>query len=346
MKKIIIIGGGFTGTQCAKKLEKNFNITLIDNKPYFEYTPGILRTILEPEHEKKIQALHEKYLKKSKILIDDIEEISKKEILCKKHKIPFDYLIIASGSSYNAPIKEAGLIPATRAKELVMYHNKLEKAEKVLVIGGGLAGIELASEICTHYKNKDITLVHSHTALMERNHPKSRKYAEKFLKKHGVKIIFEERVKGAEGKIKRVYITDKGTKIQCDMAFICVGIKSNYEFMKKNFSELLTERNQIKVNQYLQLENSHNIFVGGDVTAVNEEKTAQTSEKHAQTIIQNIKNLENKKPLIKYASKKRPMVISLGKYDGILEHKNLVLTGAIPAFLKWFVEVKTMMKHR
>jgi len=227
-----------------------------------------------------------------------------------------------------------------------MYHNKLDKAKKVLIIGGGLVGIELTAEICTHYKNKDITLVHSHTELMGRNHPKARKYAEKFLRKHGVKILFEERVKSAEGKIKKVYLTDKGTKIQCDMAFICVGIKSNYEFMKKNFSELLTERNQIKVNQYLQLENSQNIFVGGDVTAVNEEKTAQTSEEHAQTIIQNIKNLENKKPLIEYTSKKRPTVISLGKHDAILEHKNLVLTGTIPVFLKWFVEFKTMMKYR
>ena len=31
MKKIIIIGGGFAGAYCAWKLEKDFDVTLIDN---------------------------------------------------------------------------------------------------------------------------------------------------------------------------------------------------------------------------------------------------------------------------------------------------------------------------
>ena len=31
----------------------------------------------------------------------------------------------------------------------------------LLIIGGGLVGVELASEICTKYKNKEITLVNS-----------------------------------------------------------------------------------------------------------------------------------------------------------------------------------------
>jgi len=349
MKKVVIIGGGFTGARCARKLEKKFNVTLIDSKPYFEYTPSILRTILEPKHEQKIQVLHEDYLKNALVINNEVEEISKKEVklIGQKKKIPFDYLIIASGSSYNAPIKEEGLIPATRAKELAMYHDRLEKAEDVVIIGGGLVGVELAAEICTHYKNKKLILVHSHDALMERNHPKTRKYAEKFLKKHGVKILFEERVKAAEkSRTKKILITEKGTKIQCDMPFICIGIKPNYELMKKNFKKLLTERNQIKVNEYLQVEGCNNIFCGGDIAGIKEEKTAQTSERHADIITDNINNLEEKRALEKYKSKKKPMVISLGKYDSIFEYKNFVLVGLIPAFLKWFVEWKTMVNYR
>ena len=227
-----------------------------------------------------------------------------------------------------------------------MYHDKLRKAKKVLIIGGGLVGVELAAEICTHYKDKEITIAHSRDELIDRNHPKAKKYAEKFLKKHGVKILFGERVKGAEGKIKRSYVTEKGEKIDCDIAFICIGIKSNYEFMKKNFSELLNERNQIKVNNYLQINEFQNIFAGGDITGIKEEKTAQTSERHADFIIKNIMALEKRSALEKYTSKKRPMVISLGKRDAILDNGNFVMTGFIPALLKWFVEWKTMRKYR
>ena len=53
-KKLVIIGGGFAGSLVARNLEKEFNVTLIDTKPYFEFTPGILRTIVEPDHIKKV----------------------------------------------------------------------------------------------------------------------------------------------------------------------------------------------------------------------------------------------------------------------------------------------------
>jgi NADH dehydrogenase FAD-containing subunit len=34
----------------AKALEGSFRVTLIDNKDYFEFTPSVLRTIVEPKH--------------------------------------------------------------------------------------------------------------------------------------------------------------------------------------------------------------------------------------------------------------------------------------------------------
>ena len=349
-KKIVIIGGGFTGALCAKKLEKdkNFQVTLIDNKPYFEYTPGILRTILEPQHCQKIQRLHKEYLSHTALITDKVIDVSTNYVQTKKkQKVPYDYLIIASGSNYALPIKERSLIPAIRAKELAKYHNKLKKAKKVLIIGGGLVGVELAAEICTHYRDKNITLVHSRDALMERNHVKTQQYAKKFLEKHNVRIIFNERVEktdGQEGKRKH-FVTNKGTNLHADMAFICVGITPNYAFMLKNYKDTLNEKNQIQINEYLQLSGNVNIFVGGDVTSIAEEKTAQASKKHAGIIVKNIYNLEKNKPLLEYKTKKRPMVISLGKYGGIFENGNFIMTGKFPAFLKWLIEWRTMWQY-
>lgn len=348
MKKIVIIGGGFTGTRCARKLQKKFLVTLIDCKPYFEYTPSILKTILKPKHSKKIQRLHKDYLKIAEIIEDEVVSITNNDVTTKKGKeIPFDYLIIASGSSYAIPIKQKGLVPATRAKELMKYHNDIEKVENILIIGGGLVGVELAAEIITYYDKKKVTIVHPHKELMERNNPRSRKYAEHFLRKNGVKIILNERIEKAEGPSgrKKRYKTNRGTNISADFSFITVGIIPNYKFMKKTFLKKLGKKKYIKVNEYLQLPGYKNIFVGGDITAIKEEKTAQTAEKHADIIVKNIKNLEKPKPLITYETKKRPMVVSLGKFNGIFEYKKIVLVGIIPAFLKWYIERKTMRKH-
>ncbi|MCA9485849.1 MAG: FAD-dependent oxidoreductase, partial [Nanoarchaeota archaeon] len=284
-KKIVIIGGGFAGSHAAKHLEKKFDVTLIDTKDYFEFTPGILRSIVEPEHVKKIQVLHSHYLKKAKILIGTVKEITNSYVLFKNKKIKFDYLVISSGSTYNAPFKEPNIITATRASHLREKYEKLCKAKRILIIGGGLVGVELAGEICDSYNDKQITIAHSKEKLIERNNEKAIRYAQKYLTKKGVKFILKEKVEKIKGKI---CFTNQGTCIESDMIFLCTGIKPNYKLMEKNFSNSLNERNQIKVNDYLQVFGTKHIFAAGDITGINEEKTAQNAERQAETIIHNI----------------------------------------------------------
>ena len=76
MEKVVIIGGGFTGAKCAKRLENDFSVTLIDTKDYYEFTPGILRTIINPNHTRHIQILHKDYLKKTNIIVNEVKSIS------------------------------------------------------------------------------------------------------------------------------------------------------------------------------------------------------------------------------------------------------------------------------
>ena len=344
MKKVVIIGGGFAGSLCAKKLEKDFNVILIDTKNYFEFTPGILRTIVEPEHIKKIQVLHTSYLKKTKILIGEVKEINKNFLLVKNKKINYDYLIIASGSSYALPIKQKNVILPNRAEVLIKQYNSLCKSKSVLIVGGGLVGVELTAEIIGRYKgDKKITLIHAENSLINRNHKKSIRYAEKFLKRKGVKIIYNEKV---IGKTKEGCFTNKKRKINADIIFLCTGIQPNYKFLKKNFSKRLNKENFAKTNLFLQLEGEKNIFVAGDISNVQEEKTAQNAEKQIKLIVKNINHLEKEENLQRYSMRLNPMVISLGKRNGILEYKNFVLTGLIPGFLKSFIEWKKMKRYR
>lgn len=351
MKKVIIIGGGFAGALAAKKLEKEkFSVTLIDAKDYFEFTPSVLRTIVEPEHIKKIQILHRHYLSKTRIIVGEVKKISEKNVIVKpindfQRKLYFDYLVIASGSSYNFPMKEKNLVISTRANTLRDCYEKLCSSEKILIIGGGLVGVELAAEITGHYgmENKKIRIVQAYPELIERNPKKARQYAKRFLEKNGVKIIFNEMVvKGNKG----TFTTDKGTKIKTDMAFLCTGITPNFKFMEENFSSLLNKENQVKVNQYLQLQGFNNIFVAGDIISIKEEKTAQNAECHAKIVVNNIKALEKKQKLKEYKPRPRIMVISLGKRNGILTYKNLSLTGIIPGVLKTLIERKTMKRYK
>ena len=324
MKKVVIIGGGFAGAFCAKNLDEYFDVVLIDKKDYFEFTPSVLKVIVHPDHLPNIQSPHKAYLKKSKIIIDEVVSITKNRVLTKKGSFSFDYLIITSGSSYASPIKN-GLVMADRSKELKESSDRLLNAKTVKIVGGGIVGVELASEIVEAFPDKSIILVHSKQNLMERNNKKSQYLALKFLEKKGVKIILNSVFKTAG--------------LKTDLTFICTGIKPNSQFVKN-----VNEKNQIIVNEFLQI--SNNVFAAGDVNSVDEEKTAQNAEEQAKVVVKNIFNLEKNEPLESYTPKDRVMVISLGNKTGIITYKNFAFKGVFAAFLKNFIEWKTMFRYR
>eukprot|EP01130_Rhizamoeba_saxonica_P018060 TRINITY_DN8944_c0_g1_i1.p1 TRINITY_DN8944_c0_g1~~TRINITY_DN8944_c0_g1_i1.p1 ORF type:complete len:563 (-),score=137.61 TRINITY_DN8944_c0_g1_i1:50-1738(-) len=100
---VVIIGGGFAGCKVARSLEKfGVGVTLIDEKDFFEATPSILRCLIIPEKGEYITIPHEEVCPSADIVIGTVEEVTDKHVILNtKDKIPFDYLIIATGSRYN-----------------------------------------------------------------------------------------------------------------------------------------------------------------------------------------------------------------------------------------------------
>lgn len=335
----MIIGGGFVGSLVAKKLENRFKVTLIDNKDCFEFTPGVPRTLVQPEHKKSIQVKHKNYLKKATIINDETISIGECFVNTKTKKLFFDYLVIASGSSYSSLL--SNVVVSTKADVLSSVHDDLKKSKKILIIGGGFVGVEVAGEICERFPNKRLTLVHAQNRLLERCTGKAQEYAKNQLTKKGVEIIFNELITRNSGNI---FHTNKGRKIKADIAFSCAGIIPNSGFIRDE--SLKVGRGFIRVNDYLQMIGKNNVFVGGDVSSVKEEKLAQVAQKHAKIIARNIIFSESNKKLVKYIPRSRPLLISLGKYKGILTYNNFTLTGIIPAFMKILVEWKSMIKYK
>ena len=343
MKHIVIMGGGFVGSTVAQSLESTCTVTLIDSKNYFEFTPGILRTLVEPEHRKNIQVLHASYLKKTRIMKGEVTRVTPHAVFVNKKKISFDYLVIATGSSYTTPIKAQNIVLSTRVEILRKYYAKLEQSKSVLIIGGGLVGVELAAEILCAYPEKQVTIAHAKPTLLERMPLPARMYAQTWLQKRGAVLFLDERVVSSR---KKSFVTNTGRIIAADLAFQCTGIVPNTVFMKKEFQDLLNEKNQVCVTNTLQLEGFTHIFAGGDVTNIPEEKTAQNAAYHAQIISKNIIALEQHQQLTSYVPASRIMILSLGKYAGILSYGEFVLKGIIPGILKQIVEWVEMRKKK
>ena len=334
--KIVIIGGGFCGSLCAKKLERDFDVTLIDNKEYFEFTPSVPHVLLDYDYRAKIQICHTSYLNKAKIIVSNADYIGADYVRINGRKTPYDYIIVSTGSTYNVPFKSSLVSILSRSKDLLEIHNKIEKENEILVVGGGVVGVEVAAELVTK-TNKKIKLVHPYERLMQRYPEKVSDYATKFLEKRECKVILNERIKNNK---KGTFFTDTG-KINADLALLCTGVIPNFNFeseIKANKKGFLNVDENLKI--------SNRIYAGGDTINLKEEKTAQNAREHAKIICKNIKREIEGRRLLKYKERESPMVISLGDKCGIFFYKTFVLTGFIPGLMKKTIEKRFIFEYK
>jgi len=344
--RVLIIGGGFCGTTVAKKLDgnKELDITLFDHKDYFEYTPSIHKILYEPSYYSKITIPFKKILKRTKIVTKPITDVNEKVVKTKGKKYNFDILVIATGIDYPIFLENKKNVFVLKTSEDAKKLSKaLKKAKSVCLIGGGLIGTEIAGEIATKSPKKKLTVIHSRDRLIERNTPRASKYAQKFLEKNNVEMLFNEKVICHEGK---QFITESGKKITADIGIWCAGIKCNPYFMKHHPEEVFSKRRALEVDEHLQLLYHKNIFVGGDINGVAEEKTAQNAERQGELIAKNIIQKINREKLYKYKPRSGPLIISLGDKYAVAAFGKLNFNGRIPGFLKHLIEYWVMHHTR
>jgi NADH dehydrogenase FAD-containing subunit len=84
--KVIIIGEGFCGAYIAKKLDnkKNLDVTLIDKKDYFEYSPSLWKLLSNPFYHKRIIVPFTLFLKHTHIINDPLIQVTPDYVEIKK----------------------------------------------------------------------------------------------------------------------------------------------------------------------------------------------------------------------------------------------------------------------
>ncbi len=121
---------------------------------------------------------------------DDTIEILPAGGESKGELIKFDYLIICTGFSYAKPIKDASANTLiARKKSLLDQYQKIEESDSILVVGGGIVGVELAGELAVKYGKtnlKKIGICQRGDRLLPLLPSKAGMYAELFFKEHNV----------------------------------------------------------------------------------------------------------------------------------------------------------------
>ncbi|KAF2646912.1 FAD/NAD(P)-binding domain-containing protein [Massarina eburnea CBS 473.64] len=78
-------------------------------------------------------------------------DTSHRSHILKSKVIPYHALVIATGSSSKSPLFSLHGTHEDTLTELASFHRQLEKAQSVMVVGGGATGVETAGQLATYY---------------------------------------------------------------------------------------------------------------------------------------------------------------------------------------------------
>jgi len=339
---VVIVGGGFCGSILAKKLDREdqFEPVLVDKNGRYEYYPGLPKLLFEPSVKGKIALDHHSFLPRTKIIREEVKEITPESITTKNRSIDFDRTVLCFGADYPIRLEdEKNVHRVINIRNTLRARKALLGSHHVLIIGGGLIGVEVAAEIATR-SDKKITIVHPHARLLERNPVESSEHAERFLKDHDVNILFEDKVV----ENGDAFLTEKGEVIDAETAIWAAGLELDRSPLSGFDEDVFSEGWGLKVHKTLKLKGRDDIYVGGDITSLEEEKTGHNADVHGRHIFKNLIRESKGKEPIGYSRNGAPMVISLGRKEGIMVFKGKVLTGRLPALVKDLLEIGALQR--
>ncbi len=216
IKNIAVVGGGLAGMEAALTLNKRgHTVTLFEkNKMGGQF-------ILAPltPNKKSMETLIPYFIKEIKDHPINIvyKEVGKSDLI---HK--FDEVVIATGSK-PAEIKIDGLEKFHWAE--ILLKENLPKDKNVLIIGGGLIGVDIATALIPLHNR--VTIVKRTTDFGEDMEMISKLLSLKMMKENGTVFSDHTHIKKISGKT--IYAERNGIDIQfnnIDMIVVSTGMKS------------------------------------------------------------------------------------------------------------------------
>ena len=336
MKKqeIVVVGGGFGGIKSALELSKYsyFKVTLVADKPFFEYYPMMYHTASGGSKVVSTIPLGELFAgKRIEIIIDKAVKINrgKKTLkLASGQIIDYDAIIFALGTTTNyfgikGMDKYSFGIKSLNDAEILKTHlhknlmDPIHREDRYVVIGGGPTGIEIAGALPEYIKylrkqhgvrgrsKPKVMLIEAAPRLMPRMpHSVSRALARR-LRHLGVQLVFKKPVQAESAD---TLLLD-GKPIKTKTVIWTAGIANNSFFKDNHF--ILSDNGRVKVDQLMQA--WPGVFVIGDNADTKYTGMAQTALHDANYVTKNlVRYMEGKDPKA-YKPKKPIYITPVGK---------------------------------
>ena len=340
-KKVVIIGANFAGLSCAMNLSSDYAVTVIDASACFEFLPNIHELLsgvksaglLRLPRARILQRLGHEFIQDTVSAID-AEGGSVKT--ASGENFDFDACVVAVGgvnNTYGLPGVEDFALPFKSVDDCARIRERLERLAKagegmsLVVVGGGLEGVEALGEILRAYRHIPYLKVHlvegsktllpgGPAALSSEILRKCQPYPVTFHLGDRVKAVTKARVRLASGK-----------SLKSDITLWTGGAAPSPLLYESGLS--ISTDTWAAVEPSLKSQVFDNVFVIGDAAALPTSVSKQAYHaldmgSHAAT---NVKRFLAHSSLRPFKSGPEISLISLGDIDTYLQVGQWVFAG-------------------
>lgn len=347
----VIIGGGYGGIRAIEQLSKNshITITMIDKNPY-HYMQAEVYDFIANKVDMSHIMIDLPSLAKSfglvKFLCEEVSGVDalSRTVSTQTQSIPYDYLIIATGSRTYFPDFIKGLrehahgvksVPAALDFKQQFERALLNRIEaqtrgcdveafNIVIGGAGLSGVEIAAEMAAYansfYQNGnfgcrgiDVYLIDAYETILFGMDPFLIESAYERLIKLGVHVWHNNRI--SEVRSHEILL-DNGKALSFEFMIFTGGIAASTLTQYLGFET--NGKGHLIVDENLNIPNHPNIYAIGDITqAVGENgkfipPTAQLAERGGEHVARNILSSIKGKSKQPFRFKNQGVMIALG----------------------------------
>lgn len=355
---VTIVGGGFGGVKAALELAKHKEnrITLITNKPDFQYYPALYGAATGRSHLESWVPLAKvfAYTPNVTVIIDTIMEIKPdvNQLISQKGAIyTYERCILALGTvttyfgiegldEFAFGIKSADEIDRLKRH---IYHG-LTQGENIdkqyVIIGAGPTGVELAAAFGSYLKrvcrklgiknsNVHIDLIEAAPRVLPRMSEKASALVKKRLTRLGVTVHTGKKVESADENS----ITVDGERVATHTVIWTSGV-ANHPFYTRNSDHFtLAPNGRVEVDEYMS-PGFDNVYVIGDNAATPYTGLAQTALHDAIFVADVIMKRAKDETPSQYKAVMPPVVVPVGARWAIVEWKNIRIAGMLGALVR------------
>ncbi len=343
MKRLVILGGGYGGVRIAERvlspeLPDHVFVTLVDRMPFHGLKTEYYALAAGTEPEVAVRAPFPDDPRLS-IKHGDITSIDLDAQLihfAQGDALEYDWLVVALGCEdryHDIPGAEEfthSIQTMEATRRTYMAINNVKPYGQVTVVGGGLSGVELASELRESRPDLRIRILDRGESILSPFPKKLQMYASQWFIEHDVELMSMANVQ----RVEQGVVYNHGKEVSSDAIVWTAGIQAN-----RVARELPVEHDasgRVVLNVHHQIPNYPNVYVVGDCASLPFAPSAQLAEAQGEQIAlvlkHQMKGLEL--PATLPPIKLKGTLGSLGKKEGFGIMGKISLVGQMPRVMK------------